>query len=353
MKRLYNYIVLATLSILSFTSCESDIEKIRLDNPINATASTLTSEGIKNAVPTNDNLKDFAVVYNWTRTLMGDLSIPVTYTILVDTTDQFTNPHEVDLGTNNLSRTVTYENLNDWALKFTGDFNNIRPLNLFVKIAGSVLTQNSDLVVPTDKVYSNYLTINVTPFVSGPAIIYLPGDYVVNGWTPAESPKLYSEKRDDVYSGYVYFNTQFKVTLQPNWDGGEFGGSSGTLVSKGDNIITTPGFYWVEVNMNDKTYTLTSTQIGIIGSIKGNWEQDLPMTYDPEKNILTITDTFAKGVFKFRRNANWDVNYGLGNDGSLVLGGDDIPLDISGKVTITLNLWDYLNPSFTVSEATN
>lgn len=359
--KIINYILFATVVLFSLVSCESDIDKIEVDSPTNAKASVLTSEGETAIVPTDKNLTQFATIFNWTRTLLGSPEIPVTYTLLVDTIDTFESAVSVSVGTNLLSKSFTYSDVNDWGIKFLEDPTNPKELDLFVKIAGSVLSQNSTPVVAPDSVYSNYLAISVTPFLSAPAVIYIAGDYMLNdkdkapnNWTPDKSPKLYSATRNDIYVGYVYLNTEFKVCPKPAWDG-DMGGSDGKL-SGGDNIRTTPGFYWMEVDLNKKTYKTTPVSIGIIGSaVYGNWDKDLALTYDTKNNVLSVTDTFTKGEFKFRQDGAWGTQFGLDVEGNLIgkmseadSDPSNIPLDVSGEYTITLNLWNYLEPSYSI-----
>lgn len=359
--KIINYILLATIALFAMASCESDIDKMAVDSPDTATASVLTAEGLTTVEPSFENLTEFATIFNWTRTLMGSPEIPVTYTLVVDTTDRFETPLIESVGTNLLSKSFTNTALNDWGIKFSVDPTDPKPIDLFVKIAGSVLSQNSTPVVAPDSIYSNFLTINVTPFLAEPAVIYIAGNYMINdddsapnSWSPATSPKLYSELRNNIYVGYVYLNTEFKVCPLPEWKD-DMGGANGEL-GGGDNIKTTPGLYWMEVDLNKKTYKTTLVEIGVIGSaIYGNWDKDLAMTYDLKKNVLSATGTFSKGEFKFRQDADWAVQFGLGSDGKLTskMSADtpdpsNIALEEAGGYTITLDLWNYLEPTYSV-----
>lgn len=346
MKKILNYIFLIA-GVLAMSSCESDLDNIFVDSPAVAKESVLTSEGQTNILASDENLNQYATIFNWTRTLMGNTEIPVTYTLQVDTTDNFQNPHLISVGTNNLSKAFTYSEINQWGLDFATDSTGTEPLSLFVRVAGSVLTQNNDLVIPTDSVYSNFLALSVTPYFSAPATIYVATD--LSGDFSTNSPKLYSEKRDGIYLGYVYLNAEFKIAPSGSWNGA-LGGGDGKL--EGDNpIASTPGFYWMQVDLNTNTYKITSVSFGIIGSINGNWDVDSPMTYDVQKNVLSITADFNAGEFKFRRDGSWDIGLGLNADGELVQdgGASNIPLSPTGNYTITLNLWDYLNPSYTIT----
>lgn len=360
MKKIFNYILLLTVISLMTISCSSNIDNIIVDSPEIAKASVLTSEGELVVVPTDENLNEFSTIFNWTRTLLGNTEIPVTYTLLVDVEDTFSNPISISIGTNSLSEAFKYSDINDWGLKFSSDPTNPESLNLFVKIAASVLTQNSGLVVPTDSVYSNYLAINVTPFLSEPSVIYIAGSYDVNAWTPADSPKLYSEKRNNIYEGYIYLPDNFKVCPKPEWSGDMGGkanadGKSG-VIEGSDNIQATPGFYWMVVDLNTKTYKVTPTTLSIIGTINGNWDTDTELIYNTKKNVLSVTGQFKAGEFKFRQDKAWTPQFGLNEDGELIGKMEDsqpdpsnIKVSSAGNYTISLDLWDYMNPSYSIT----
>lgn len=57
------------------------------------------------------------------------------------------------------------------------------------------------------------------------------------------------------------------------------------------NIIMTeePGYYKVDVDLDNKAYTLTPiTTIGIIGDAVGGWSDDKDMTYNQAERCLSL-----------------------------------------------------------------
>lgn len=181
--------------------------------------------------------------------------------------------------------------------------------------------------------------------------IYVPGSYqsasgYTNDWSPADAPPLTSEG-DDQYEGYVYFandGSEFKFTYERSWDlnwGDD--GFDGTLDQDGANIPTDAGYYKINVDLNNLTYTTLNTTWGLIGDATADgWDADQDMEYDPEDKVWRITADLTAGEIKFRANDDWDLNYGDNiGDGTLEEGGDNIPVDEAGNYTVELNLGEY------------
>lgn len=181
---------------------------------------------------------------------------------------------------------------------------------------------------------------------------YVPGDYVaasypesgLNDWDPANSPFIQSlETSSDMLEGYVYManaSNQWKLATQPNWDGPNYGGGDGVLDPSGDNITATAGYYKINANAADLTYTAVATQWGVIGSATPfGWDDETALTYDP------ITKTWRGGMhltaneFKFRANHNWDFNYGSSaGDATLDAGGANIAVATEADYYFVLDL---------------
>jgi len=172
----------------------------------------------------------------------------------------------------------------------------------------------------------------------------VPGGY--QGWDPAKTTTvLASPGVDGRYEGYLYFpddNTEFKFTDGPTWDV-NYGdtGADGVLDAGGDNIkAATAGFYYITVDLNTLTYTITPTGWGLIGSATPNgWDGDQDMTYDAGTNSWSIQLDLIAGEAKFRANDDWALNYGdNGADALLEQGGANIAIPNAGNYRITLYL---------------
>ncbi len=174
--------------------------------------------------------------------------------------------------------------------------------------------------------------------------LQVPGGY--QGWDPAnDSTTITSVAGDGTFEGYFWFgeaDSQIKFTDGPSWDV-NYGdtGADGTLDLAGENIvIAEPGFYKINVDLNDLTYTLVKTEFGLIGSATANgWDSDENMTFDPEEGTWSITTNLVAGEVKFRANDDWAINYGDDDaNGLLTQDGENIVIPASGTYSIKLFL---------------
>lgn len=191
-------------------------------------------------------------------------------------------------------------------------------------------------------------TLSITPYIDVIVLpsLRVPGDY--QGWSPPnDNTIIYSVNSDNIYEGFVHIlsgSGEFKLITGPAWD--EFpdygtGATANSLAEKGGNIKIPGAFgtHRIKANLTALTYELERIGIwGIIGSATaGGWDNETPMTFNSDQNILTITADLKAGDMKFRTHT-WDSNYGLGSaDGIAGEGGDNIPIAADGNYTITLD----------------
>lgn len=187
-------------------------------------------------------------------------------------------------------------------------------------------------------------------------VIYVPGNYMTPEWDPANSTQLASVNSDGNYEGYIYVEAgkEFKFTDGPGWDV-NYGddGADGTLDAGGANLtVAETGYYKLNVNLNDFTYTIVRTDWGVIGSATANgWDGDQNMTYDPATGMWNAMLDLVAGEIKFRANDGWDINYGdTGVDGILDAGGDNIAIPEAGTYIVTMKLG---TPDYTYSVVRN
>lgn len=112
-------------------------------------------------------------------------------------------------------------------------------------------------------------------------------------------------------------------------------GTTGTAVSQVSNFFTiklTPYPSW--------------PNWGILGSATPTgWSTDTNMNYDLNTKLYSITiHLTAGGVFKFRLDDSWSMNFGDdGNNLTLDQNGADIPVTVTGDYKITVNFGDALS----------
>jgi hypothetical protein len=244
MKNIFK-ILFAAFVVLGLWSCEKDENKVILEG---GTPPVLTSSESTTVPLSNDTKDNTALVLTWTNPEYqfntGISSLDVNYNILIDTTDNFSNPDlkTVSVGTD-LSKTFTQSELNDVLLNQL----QLKPgishkLNMRVD---AFLTGNAALLS------SNTLSVNATPYAIPPKVklpvngeLFLVGNATpggdATGWNnpvpvPSQqftqvSPTLY-EITIDLIGGKQYlaipvngdWSHKYAVKNGPDPSGGDFG----------------------------------------------------------------------------------------------------------------------------------
>lgn len=191
-----------------------------------------------------------------------------------------------------------------------------------------------------------------------------------NDWTPADGvPLAASDMGETDFEGFVYINAdapEFKfLPTNTGWDGDygdagtEAGGFTGSLLQEGEVNAGTPegtgGYYWVKVDTDALTYSLTKVDWGIIGNATPTgWDSDTDMVYNAETKLWTLTIDLTMQVptdngMKFRANDAWAINLGdTDADGTLEFGGDNIGVPETGNYTVTLDLSNPRNYTYSL-----
>jgi hypothetical protein len=157
----------------------------------------------------------------------------------------------------------------------------------------------------------------------------------------------FKKVNEGVFEMFYQFaaDDEFKfIQAQGSYSGdwGKDPANAGKIVQEGEINLTVPsgaGFYRIQVNFVDKTYTLTKTSWGLVGeATPGGWNTDTDMTFEAPYT-WKIDVTLAAGLFKFRANDAWDINLGdTGANGSLEYNGDNITGPGVGNYTIKIVL---------------
>lgn len=189
------------------------------------------------------------------------------------------------------------------------------------------------------------LDMNNLSYSVGKPVLYMKGD--ANGWDGYD----YLSGEDGVkFTGFMYLNQNgFKFTTASDWSGTGYGANFDTAPNAANIVITEPaGYYQVDVDLSEKTYTLTPiTSIGIIGSASPNgWESDVDMTYVPyNKDTKEVNGywevkniTLSAGEIKFRANDGWDISWGGELDNLTTKNGGNITVE-AGTYDIKLYAW--------------
>ena len=200
-------------------------------------------------------------------------------------------------------------------------------------------------VIPGAGTWIVTLDMNNLTYTVGKPVLYMAGD--ANGWATND----YLAGEDGVhFTGFMFLNQNgFKFCTQPEWKGTNYGADFNTAPDAANITITEPaGYYQVDVDLSEKTYTLTPiTSIGIIGSASPNgWDSDVDMTYVPyNKDTKEVNGywevkniTLSAGEIKFRANDDWAISWGGELDNLTTKNGGNITVE-AGTYDIKLYAW--------------
>ncbi|NWJ51701.1 MAG: SusE domain-containing protein [Bacteroidetes bacterium] len=347
MKKIAIFLI-TILGVAFITSCKKDEVKAFLSTSPTAPAITAGLSNGATVVLDKAN-KDAAINVTWNAATYG-FKASVTYTLQMDkkgnnfaSAVSLGSPASTILNSTYTLAMVTND-LNNKLLTLQADPENPQPTAVEFRVKAWI---NDSVKTAYSPVISATYTPYFIPIIY--AKVYVPGGYqsasgYTSDWSPDKAPFLASLSGDGKYEGYVNFATtgEYKITSQADWNGTNWGGgaAAGTLSATGGNLVmAAAGYYKVNVNTNESTISLTKTTWGVIGSATANgWNGDQNMTYNPTTKVWTVTTDLIVGEIKFRANAGWDLNYGIGaSAGKLSAGGPNIPVTVAGNYTITLD----------------
>ncbi len=354
--------MIALIGILTMASCSpSDVQDRPVIKGVDAPVLTAPTDGTS-YVLTAATMALQAERFVWTSANYGG-PVAITYTIQIDKENgDFSAPQVIGGADAANQASVTQQALNGGCLA----------LGATPYVAANFLVRVMSSASGYAPMYSNVVTISVKPYTTATPHLWMPGSYQStsgygsNDWTQSTAAQLASTGYGNAdFEGYVYIASNqvapsngFKFTSQADWNGtnyGDDGSFSGTLSTTGGNIGVNAGYYKVNANTTNLTYTLTPTTWAIIGNATaGGWTTDTPMTYNPTTKKWSVIATLstqaatANGL-KFRANGAWDINLGdTGADGVMEYGGDNIGTT-AGTYLIELDLSSPRHYTYTLT----
>lgn len=320
------------------------------------TAPTLTATNTT-LVLSSDNATTEAVAFSWNKADYK-YNAAVQYTLQLDKEgNNFAAPKEYAIEASAADQKLNVADLNN-ALALMGLAAGT-PTGVEARV-------KAELLANVNTLYSNVVKLTVTtyPIIVVYPSLYVPGAY--QGWTPATSSKIASIKGDKVYEGYVDFTKatdfNFKYTEDTEWRV-QYGwaGSTNTATyaegtfangASGNLFVPSAGYYLLKGNVNNNTWSALKTTFGIVGDgTPGGWDNDTDMTFNSATQEWKVTANLLGGKkVKFRANRAWDINYGdnAPANGFLKLNGADIIVPADGSYTVTLNLSNPGNYTYTI-----
>ena len=339
---------LAAATILGLSSCE-DREIITVENQ---SAPIVMDLSAQNLVLDSNFPANPALTINWEAATFT-VPVEVKYTVEISASEAFTNPQTLVLSTMDNFRSFTTLEMNNAAKKIGLVPDVVQKMYFRVS---SFTGSNNDLLQK-----SNVTVLSIKPYLARPTYnfseLFLIGDATAGGWDNLiTNGNLIPMLKTSDASKYE-FTGLFKVggfkmiRVKGDWTA-QFGlgTASGVLSTdggSGDIKILTEGYYKLTVDTTSLTYTLvpatnpatTYTNLSMIGTSTNG--ADIQLTKSAfDAHLWTAKNTTLKaGVFKFRANNAWDVNWGTNSEyfGVGVAGGADIPLSADWKYDIYFN----------------
>lgn len=198
---------------------------------------------------------------------------------------------------------------------------------------GSLELAGSDIPV-TAGTYKIIVNLNDLSWSMEPYTWGLVGSATANGWDGPDFKLQYNSYQDNWKGVVTLVDGEIKFRFNNDWDL-NYGdtGVDGSLEVGGDNIVVTAGHYLVTLDLNKLEYTLEEVDVwGLVGDATPNSWDGPDTKFVPDFGLNEGTYyingiILVDGFMKIRQNDAWAVNYGdTGNDGSLDLGGSDIPV---------------------------
>ncbi|BAV09034.1 SusE outer membrane protein [Filimonas lacunae] len=343
-------IALFTLILLA-VSCKKDETRIVYTAPqaVASFTSTTTVKVLDSAAKSS-----VALGFNWSSVSYG-INASITYTLQFDTAGgNFSTPSTIIAGTDTASAAVITNALNTIAL--ARGIKGERTGKLDVRVKAEVLQNGSSALTSSiPAVYSEVISITVTPYSLPATYLYVLGDF--QGWSLTNPPVIADTANSGKFEGFVYCPTSggFKFLTELSWDKPYWGYNSSTTMEQGvsGNLYTSgAGLFRILADTKAKTWSATSISWSLVGdAVSSDWVTDIPMTYDATSktlvaNPVTIT---SSGGFKFRADKSWTLNYGLTN-GSIVLNGGNFGVSQTGNYKVTLDLNDLANLKYSIEK---
>jgi len=352
MKNIVSKLLLLTIGAFCFYQCAEDEDIFVANTDVQP---ALLDVNVPESLVLDPQFSSNTIInFSWQAADYGQPT-EITYSVEVDDSAEFTEPVTVT-STRQLSAALTVSQLND-AVGEAG----LAPFEtgtVYARVRSTIGSQSSL------EQFSNAISFDVFPYTTEKPRLFVVGDYQANsgyGTESADAPTLASSEfgNETNYEGYVYFGgTNINFQLHRAGASGEYVegnpiyGDDGGTVSEGaaGAFTVSEGYYWVQVNLDEGSISLTQTEWAVAGpgSPAGDWPDPLPdadMAYDIENRIWVIDNaTTSTGLFKFRANDSWGINYGVDedNDGSLDFGGQGN--DFENNINATRFVLDLSNP---------
>ncbi|WP_294631012.1 SusE domain-containing protein [uncultured Bacteroides sp.] len=361
--KIAKYISAICLSLLTFSACDSDLDKVYY-NESEAVPAVLSGLADTYVLDANKS-QSTAIQFQWTNPQAGYAA-------------QITNSLQMDFKGKNFGQAITlYSSTEEGPYDITTQDLNSKIMSLFQSYAKEVAVEpydfefriSSSISEAAASFHSNVVSAQITPFIGEPEYpkVYLPGGYC--GWgDPDNSFKqcqsLFSANDNGLYEGWIVFgerdSKEWKIVPEASWDNSwgydstlEMNPGSITLVAGAGNINCYDKFSY-KFSFNKETLELSvkasADTWGIVGTHNdwGNAFADTPMSLAFEsdasgKRVYYLTATLdmkADNAWKIRADNQWATSFGTNDvEGEFEEAGSDNNFKVSEEGTYTIKLY--------------
>ena len=346
-KFIIGFITFGSIGLLMLSSCKKN-DKIVTDT--GSTSSSLTAS-------VNTLVLDKTRVNDTTAAIIFTFTSPK-YTYKAGGT---TNSLQVDLPGDNWKNAATYQLTGTSAEGFsTLTFDKLLlNLKLAAGVAATVNVRVANNLSSETALYSNVVTLNVTPF-NLTSFIYIVGQF--NGYSTSAPDSLISETSNGIYTGIIHFppgenqflilpqknfNNKYATTLTPAVTADSITYATEYVTGGGNNLVapSDSGTYHITLNTITNMITIARTNsysaIGNSTPPIGNgftFDNEMKYVNGDQQWELTI-GMVSTGGFKIRQNNDWTWSWGTlaTPDGKTLTdaSGGNIPVNAVGTYKIT------------------
>ncbi len=324
----FNILLFSVVGLLAFSACTDNQDPVinsLKDSDNNAISFVLNAPSNSSYTLIADNANSIIDIFTCEQPNYG-FSAAVTYTVQVcKGNNEFVDLKELATKVSGERIPIKTFELND-AMNALGMANSTQAYDVDFRLKALI----NDSV---QSLYSNTVSMTVTPYSGARTKVYFVGSIFNNGWNNNDlTMRLFAD--DDLndmlytYTGYVPANSEFKLIQNPGSYDVQWGyASDGVLTGTGNpgNIggFTTSGYYTMNFDLDKNTYSVVAytgalteyNQISLIGDFN-SWGADLDLTqatYDKHIWINSSAVIPSDGKLKLRVNHDWATSFGGSN----------------------------------------
>ena len=357
-KRLPLLSLFPLLPLFFLASCETDIEKMYVNQTSTVIPPVLKSEGFTDISIDETNINLIPLVLSWSGSDFGK-DVLVEYALEMATDASFNNSFVVTVGSNTYSKALSGPDLSRWVIaNFNGLDANDLPVkvNLLMRIYATVALENPTVTIPPAKVYSNTLSVSVLPYNvpdSYPTEMFMIGQDF-GGWDWASDgvavmTPVHGFEGHFWCIRYITADNGFKWCAKREWNGDFFslGEDLGFYTNDGNAFVEQDGMYMIYMDMVNGKISVEPAKVYGMGDCFGGWNTaTYPFSVEGKTMVATTAHAGELRIYAASDispvGGDWWKMEFVPMDGVIVYRGagddqDRIPVTAGATVTLDFN----------------